>query len=243
MQTVTAPTSSPSTSSLAGTANTRSFDLDKNTIFQNLLNEASVNQYIEQREDGSYDWTWTPSDGPTTTQQSVAHWLIGSADGTIDDGAARDDSYTQSDVNLFKSLTGYNLILTPAGGSMVCDDYGNDVAAGDEALVTEARTLIDTIAFARDDANLGSGPLSLNDLPDVLQRYGGNADGDFDVAENLLKNLMRSLGADEATVATLQRQVGRGADGKSYATFSFSREFELTSENFSETGTVLDLLS
>jgi hypothetical protein len=77
----------------------------------------------------------------------------------------------------------------------------------------------------------------------VLQRYGGNADGDFDVAENLLKTLMRSLGADEATVATLQRHVGRGADGTSYATFSFSRELELTSGEFSQSDTVLDLLS
>jgi hypothetical protein len=243
MQTITAPKSTTAAFPHVAASNTRSFDLDNNTIFENLLNEASVNQFIEQQEDGSYDWTWTPSDGPTTTQQSVAQWLIGSADGTIDGGAACDDSYTQSDIDLFKTLTGYNLILTPAGASMVCDDYGNDVAAADEALVTEARTLIDTIAFAREDANLGSGPLTLNDMSAVLQRYGGNADGDLDVAENLIKDLMRSLGADEATVASLQRHVGRGADGTSYATFSFSREIDLTSGEFSENDTVLDLLS
>ncbi|EKF57617.1 hypothetical protein QWE_20633 [Agrobacterium albertimagni AOL15] len=159
MQTITAPKSTSADSSHAGASNIRSFDLDNNTVFQNLLNDASVKQYIERQEDGSYDWTWTPSDGPTTTQQSVARWLIGSAEGTIDGSAARDDSYTQSDVDLFKTLTGYNLVLTPAGASLVCDDFGKGVPNADKSLVNEARTLIDTIAFARRDANLGSGSL------------------------------------------------------------------------------------
>lgn len=242
MQTITTTTSTSAAHSYAGTSNIRSFDLDNNMIFQILLNDASVRQFIDRQEDGSYDWTWTPSDGPTTTQQSVARWLIGSAEGTIDGGTARDDSYTQSDIDLFKTLTGYNLVLTPAGASLVCDDYGKDVAAADESLVTEARTLIDTIAFARRDANLGSGPLTLNDLPAVLQRYGGNANGDFDAAETVLKNWMRSLGADEATVAKLQRHVGRDAAGNAFATFSFSGDIDLTSKTFSESDTLLDLL-
>jgi hypothetical protein len=242
MQTIIAPKGTSAATSYAGTSNIRSFDLDNNTIFQNLLNDASVSQFIERQEDGSYDWTWTPSDGPTTTQQSVARWLIGSAEGSIDGGAASDDSYTQSDIDLFKTLTGYNLVLTPAGASLVCDDYGKDVPKADESLVNEARTLIYTIAFARRDANLGSAPLTLNDMPAVLQRYGGNANGDFDAAETVLKNWMRSLGADEATVAKLQRHVGRDAEGNAFATFSFSEDIDLTSKTFSESETLLDLL-
>jgi hypothetical protein len=242
MQTITAPKGTSAATSYAGTSNIRSFDLDNNTIFQNLLNDASVNQFIERQEDGSYDWTWTPSDGPTTTQQSVARWLIGSAEGTIDSGATHDDSYTQSDIDLFKTLTGYNLVITPAGASLVCNDFGTDVPKADESLVNEARTLIDTITFARRDANLGSGPLALDDVPAVLQRYGGNANGDFDAAETVLKNWLRSLGADEATVAKLQRHVGRDAGGNAFATFSFSEDIDLTSKTFSESETLLDLL-
>jgi hypothetical protein len=244
----TTSSSSTTISAYASTKFTsdRSFDLSDNQIFQNLLKNSSVSQYVEQEADGSYEWNWTSENGPLTGPQGIAKWLIGSADGTIDGDNEPCVTYMQSDVDLFKKLTGYNLILTPGGASTACDDYGNGIPEAEEGRISAAWDLIDTIAFAREDGSVGTGPVTLSDLPQILNRYGGRVDGNFDEAEAILEDFMKVLGADDATIAKLQRTEFKGSEGESYATFSLPDDMDFsvdsTSVNLDEGSTTEELL-
>lgn len=196
-----------------------SFELSSNSTFQSLLKFDNVQKFVEREDDGSYSFTWSPRDGVLDTQQQIARNFIEGANGTIKmpEGA---ETYSQTELDLFKQLTGYNLVQAPSGLETVLDDSGMEPSPADAARIEAAWQLMPALNSANRDGAV-EGALSLDELPAVLSRFGvtGIEEG---VVESLLKDLMTILGATSSQIENLSKETRIGHEGESIATWDWS---------------------
>lgn len=199
-----------------------SFGLSANSTFQSLLKFESVQKFVELDEDGTYSFNWSPQDGVLDTQQQVARNFIEGTNGSLQmpDGA---HVYHQADLDLFKQLTGYNLVQTPSGLETILDDSGMPPSPSDSAKIDAAWQLIAAVGSARQEGAL-DGTLTLDELPKILDRFGVTG-LDEDVVEDLLKELMNLLGADSANLQSLKKQTQIGSEGGTITTWSWSNPY------------------
>lgn len=221
-----------------------SYDLSSNVIFQNLLDNPDVAKFVDQEPDGSFDWTWTPEDGPTDGPQSIARWLILSSNGEFKPETTTSPVYMQSDLDLFKKITGYNLIVAANGGTTVCNDEGGGyLTQAEQDHISLARDMIDSIAAARSDGSIDSGAVSLDDVQSILNHFGG-ADGSTIEAQRLLiEELMKALDATEEEIQQLRPIRLVDENGTEYTNWSVSREIDSTSTTDQFTQEIMQFLN
>lgn len=143
-----------------------------NTLFQNLLAKPSVRQTVVVQDDGTYAFTGTT--GPLDHYQSLARHLIVEQNGYVwPDPTAIQTPYSPSELQLYRDLTGYNLIQ--AGGIyMVVDDNGGHVPEADRAMVDAAWRMFDSAKGMQDAIGI-SGDLTPDDLLRAAEWLGSQA--------------------------------------------------------------------
>ena len=142
-----------------------------NTLFQNLLTQPSVRNAVVANDDGTYAFTGT---APLNHYQSLARQLIIEQNGYVHpDPTAIQTPYSPSELQLYRDLTGYNLIQA-GGGYMVVDDNGGHVPEADRAMVDAAWRMFDS-AKGMQDALGASGDLTLDDLQRAAEWLGSQA--------------------------------------------------------------------
>lgn len=168
-----------------------------NTLFQNLLANASVRDVVVANENGSYSFVGR---GALSQQQWLARQLIIEQNDFIHPDPNIQTPYSPNELQLYRELTGYNLIQ--AGGAFtVLDDFGNWVPEADRAMTEAAWRMFDQ-AKGVQDAVGGSGDLMLDDLinaADALRSQAIAAHTDGSAFDTLLKKLseMRAAAPDD----------------------------------------------
>lgn len=214
--------------------------LEPNPILQNLLENESVQKLVSVGEDGTYAFNWNVGDGALNAQQQVARYLIGAANaaGTANRSSA---TYAQSDLDLFRQSTGYNLVVTAEGGELIVDDNGNPPAAADMDKVNAAWQFINSIGFARADGAI-SGDVTLENFPQILDRFG-TATLSENLVRNMLKDFMSALGASAEDMSGLRSSAQSGHDGEQIYTWSWTRTQDTASRQASDLAERLKYLS
>lgn len=164
-----------------------------NTLFQNLLANASVRDVVVTHEDGTYSFI---GKGALSQQQWLARQLIIEQNDFIHPDPNIQTPYSPSELQLYRELTGYNLIQ--AGGAFtVLDDYGNSVPEADLAMVDAAWRMFDHAKGIQDVIG-GSGDLTLDELmgaADALRSQAIAAHTDETAFDVLLKKLSEKRAA------------------------------------------------
>jgi len=177
--------------SFASLANYGSSD---NTIFQNLLDEPSVQDNISVNEDGTYTFSY---DGTSTlsTQETIARLLVSQQNGYTSEDPGAVSPYSTSELENFRQLTGYNLIQ--AGGLYtVVDDYGNPPATDDQTMVQAAWDAFDLAKGANDLTDSGA-DITKQDLLDAITGLR-NAPGANQNLYDALFNMVSTSWSDDA---------------------------------------------
>lgn len=160
-----------------------------NTIFQNLLKDESVQRDVTLNVDGTYSFHFDPSDGPINQHQDIAKLLIWQQNGynsTVYPGPGAMEPYSTHDLELFRQLTGYNL-LQAGGGYTVVDDYGNPPAPGDQAMCTAAWDMFDNIHMAKTNSQNDDSDITLDDLKMAVEGASDNEGANHEMFDELLK--------------------------------------------------------
>lgn len=186
MQISNSYSSSLSSSTRPGSAN-YDYSSTKNTLFQNLLHNAAVQDNVTLNENGSYSWQDNANGSVLSAAEGLTKSLIGEQNGTNQKAVEGMDMLTPSDVAKFHEMTGYDLVQVGII-QFVVDDSGNPVPTEDNSM---AKTAWDAITAARSAENLfGTGSdLSSQQIADALTCMRSTGQANWSVVDDLLGSL------------------------------------------------------
>lgn len=100
----------------------------QNRLFQNLVSLPGVRDYVVAHEDGTYSFDWTPADGVLSNQAGLARLLVLEQNGLSPREPGAVSPYSIAELQMFRDLTGFNLVQM-GGGVTVVDDFGGPPSA------------------------------------------------------------------------------------------------------------------
>lgn len=173
---------------------------DLEQMLENLRKDPAINASITENEDGSYEYNIGAD--TRTAKTFAAHAIITELNG---------DSFSligtegwilpsESDVQLFKQLTGYNLLIL-GDHPVVLDDDGFPPAAADQSSVEQAFDFISDIMMCRAEGYF-EGELTSENVGAILAAYNisPGTDSFIDQVLELLNKLApgQSAGVEDA---------------------------------------------
>jgi len=171
----------------------------ENPLFQNLLNSPDVQRYIRHNADGSYSFDPDAVKGAISKPAITAKMLIDEQN-HVANGAdsAEAKSFTRSELQLFRDVTGWNLVQTSQGITVV-DDSGNLPVPWESAKA--AWNMFENAKGQKEWTNPGES-LTLADLSATAERMATLAPDDTKIFDELIKML-------NAREAKLEADAGR----------------------------------
>jgi hypothetical protein len=138
-------------------------------MLENLRKDQAINDRITENEDGSYDYnirgeSWSEK---TFAARAIITELNGESFSLI--GTEGMMFPSDSDAQLFKQLTGYNL-LTLGDASVVLDDDGFPPAEADQPAVQQALDFISDVMIFRNEGYF-EGDLTSENVGAILSAY------------------------------------------------------------------------
>lgn len=211
MQIQSAYSSSPysSTTKPASTAASgQNPDLEQ--MLENLRKDPTINDRITENEDGSYEYNlegyrWSEK---SFAARAIITELNGESFSLI--GTEGMMFPSDSDAQLFKQLTGYNL-LRLGDASVVLDDDGFPPAEADQSSVKQALDFISDVMIFRNEGYI-EGDLTSENVGALLSAYNISP-GSNTFIDQLLEQLSKSA-ADQSVLpeATEQTQIDQILD-------------------------------
>ena len=167
-------------------SNLADYDSTDNAIFQNLLEDESVQDNVTLNEDGTY--TFHREEGATLSwKEGLVQQLISEQNDTTNQLSSEFD-FSDGELATFRQMTGYNLFQ--AGGAYtVCDDHGNPVAESDAVWVQQAWDMFGSAKIGADGDITAD---KLRDYAGTLKGFSSN-DEELDMINFLLDIVDKNL--------------------------------------------------
>lgn len=184
-------------------------NLADDRLFQNLLQDSQVKKYVSRTDTGTYSFTYDKPVGLLDNDKiSMAKALIdgqgvapyGNSPASELAGAV---TWSNHELALFKSLSGYNLFIDSRGSEMIVDDFGNPPSAANEKTVNDAYHMLSLATSAQQDGHI-EGPLSADNIDTLLGMLGLSRDPETALtSDSLVNSLIKLLDEQKADAQPL----------------------------------------
>lgn len=115
----------------------------------------------------------------------------------------------------------------------MCNDEGSGhLTQAEQDKIALARDKIAKIAAARSDGSIGSGAVSLDDMPSILNHFGGPSGSTAESQESLIEELMKALSATEEEIKELRLITLVDENRKEYTNWTISKYIEHISKAY-----------